>query len=69
MHLQRVLGDIGQAFVLVDWAINSHFIPAILDSTNLVSNNLHTLLSLPVKLVSVGVPDPTSLSVHNHHAS
>lgn len=49
--------------------MSSHFIPAILDSNNLVPDDLHTLLLLPVKLTGVGVPGPTSSSERNHHAS
>jgi len=69
MHLQRVVGDIGDAFDPIESAIISTFLPALFDTPQAIHKDLRALTSLPVKKAGIGLPNPTTAAPHNHTSS
>ena len=68
MHLQRSIGNIGDAFDPVEAAISQHFLPALLGTcpSKGTPPPLRKLLSLPVKFAGVGVPiSPKTADIHH----
>ena len=69
MHLQRVVGDISNAFMPIEDAIINTFLPSLFDTPLAIPPDLRTITSLPVKKSGVGLPNPTSAAPHNHTSS
>mmetsp|Transcript_22054 Transcript_22054/g.26206 ORF Transcript_22054/g.26206 Transcript_22054/m.26206 type:complete len:216 (+) Transcript_22054:116-763(+) len=69
MHLQRVIGDTGDAFTPIETVIHSKFLPALFDTPLAILPDLRTLLSLPVKKSGIRLPNPITAAPHNHTSS
>jgi hypothetical protein len=68
-YLQRVTPNIDQAFVPIETTITQVFLPALLDCTVDEATQLRPLLSLPVRMGGLGIPDPTTTGSSNFSAS
>ena len=65
------MSDNADYFASIDTAIHTAFLPALLGGTTptTIPPDLRTLLSLPVKVVSVGMPNPNESANNNHTTS
>ena len=70
-YLQHVVSNVAKHFALIETAIRTIFLPALLGgtATTTITPDLHALLSLPIKLAGIGVPNPTKSAGENHTTS
>jgi hypothetical protein len=68
-YLQRVTPNVGDAFAPLEQALSTTFLPALFDATPTEIANIRPLLSLPVRMGGLGIPDPTKLGPTNHTTS
>jgi hypothetical protein len=68
-YLQRVTPDISPAFVPLEEAIATVFLPALLDATIEEVAKLRPIIALPMRKGGLGIPDPTTTGALSFAAS